>query len=456
MTSQTHKRGNDPQEPLPTSAFQETWQYDLGGRVVGGMRLGGDTFSLTSGQSKISHNPQLTLSAEDAPDVRPLLTELVEEDARLQRAIDRCSTALGEPLEEEEEEEENKQTYQAEASYTNFDQREIEFRMNGFGQYISSVDRKGKPQSTFGRTQNGGQIAAQIDPLENVVCFQYDLFGNVSKQVDFPGGPNSEDAVIQEFVYAHTKANQVETFKDGVGRTTTRVLSDEGNVRRETITTTLPVPEGSPTTTFVDYTYYESGPADGLVQTMTDALGHTTLYEYDDYGRLEKTTYVDGAQEIRTYEDLTGNLSSIQDPDGFVTSFTYDDMNRLKTTSVTISVDAVTYTETFEYDHAGNQTRMVDRNEVRPRPNTTRRTDPRRRSLPPNHLRRSPSSPTNMLASPLPIRLLAMLNSSITTIRIHAVLSMFAYSMSMATFDMCTIHWDVSPNTNTMTDINWR
>ncbi len=241
--------------------------------------------------------------------------------------------------------------------------------MNGFGQYLSSLDGDHKPQSTYLRTAAGGLITAMVDPVDNVTCYQYDNFGNVITQINFPDRTKPSEYIKQTFEYDTTKANAITKIVDGIGRTTVRELNDAGDVLKETVTSSIAAPEGNPNSTFTKYTYYASGAAKGLIETMEDALGHVTTYHYDNYGRLESRVYADGNSDQYAYGDLTGNVTRTIDPDGFVMEYTYDALNRVKSNSVDVAIDGVTYVELFDYDAAGNEIRHVDRNEV---PSTTK------------------------------------------------------------------------------------
>ncbi len=56
MTGEIQKRGNS-QDSVPAIEFHESWSYDHGGRIEGGTRVGGDKFTLSSGQAFGAHDP---------------------------------------------------------------------------------------------------------------------------------------------------------------------------------------------------------------------------------------------------------------------------------------------------------------------------------------------------------------------------------------------------------------
>jgi RHS repeat-associated protein len=72
--------------------------------------------------------------------------------------------------------------------------------------------------------------------------------------------------------------------------------------------------------------------AQGLVDTVTDALGRVTDYDYDALGRLVAETFAKGTvdQATRQYKyDAAGNLVTLIDENGHLTAYQYDAMNRL-------------------------------------------------------------------------------------------------------------------------------
>ncbi len=78
---------------------------------------------------------------------------------------------------------------------------------------------------------------------------------------------------------------------------------------------------------------------DCLENGYADARGKTTVFGYDSYGRLAKTTDPMGHQKQFSY-DLNGNLTSLIDPNGNTITYTYDLVNRL--TRKTLPGDLVT------------------------------------------------------------------------------------------------------------------
>jgi YD repeat-containing protein len=73
--------------------------------------------------------------------------------------------------------------------------------------------------------------------------------------------------------------------------------------------------------------------AAGRLASSTDALNHTTQYQYDGAGRLIETLYADGTFSITTY-DQTGRKIAATDQNGLTTRYQYDALGDL--TGVTL------------------------------------------------------------------------------------------------------------------------
>ncbi|MGE5308395.1 MAG: Ig-like domain-containing protein, partial [Deltaproteobacteria bacterium] len=137
---------------------------------------------------------------------------------------------------------------------------------------------------------------------------------------------------------------------------------------------------------------------DDNVAAMTDALNHTTAYQYDKLNRLVKTTFADGASisysydafgnqvnvtdqrgniQTNTYDayerlsqtksplggliqynyDTEGHLIALIDPNGHAMTYTYDPNGKVLT-----QTNALNFTTTFSYDLAGNVVTRQDAN----------------------------------------------------------------------------------------------
>ncbi len=179
MTAQVTKRGNAG-DPL-VDPFRETYAYSPQGRVIGGERIDGKTFTLTPAQTFAVVDVREASLFRTAPELELLAEEAPVDVANRPEAI-KCGI--------EHESSGTELQYVAKADYTDFRGNEIKYEMTGFGQLTKISDEIGVVRR-FSRTAEGGQMLAEIDPVGNVTCFVYDPFGNMIEQTDFPVGPNS-------------------------------------------------------------------------------------------------------------------------------------------------------------------------------------------------------------------------------------------------------------------------
>ena len=105
----------------------------------------------------------------------------------------------------------------------------------------------------------------------------------------------------------------------------------------------------------------------GRVIRKTDALGHFTLFEYDMFGNITRSTrYASGTNltadpdaatlsEVTYTYTLRGSLKSETDANGFTTTYNYDALGRLTTTT-----NAKNQQTTQHYDRRGNVSKIVD------------------------------------------------------------------------------------------------
>lgn len=137
------------------------------------------------------------------------------------------------------------------------------------------------------------------------------------------------------------------------------------------------------------------GGPEGAVDSVTDALGKTTRFEFDNKGNVNKvvdptgrstsmtwddqgnmTASTDGAGNKTTYEWANGQVESVTDPEGRKTRYIYDDAGRVVATVApnggytALELDAANQLKSikdplaritsFEYDHNGNLTKRTD------------------------------------------------------------------------------------------------
>ena len=111
--------------------------------------------------------------------------------------------------------------------------------------------------------------------------------------------------------------------------------------------------------------------ARGLVDTVTDALGRITDFDYDEFGRTIKSTFAVGTVDEAFQEfqyDAAGNQTMFWDENGNLTQFEFDEMNRL-TKIIEADPDGdgalVSPIAEFDYDQNGNLIEVIDSEQVR-------------------------------------------------------------------------------------------
>ena len=119
--------------------------------------------------------------------------------------------------------------------------------------------------------------------------------------------------------------------------------------------------------TLFSYTSAEDAPApSGLIKTITDTLGNTTSYTYNQFGQRTSMTDALGSKTLYRYDDL-GRIIEIEDSLGRITANDYDAAGRL--IQVTWNYDPshpqnyenrVNIISEYEYDAVGNLLSQTD------------------------------------------------------------------------------------------------
>jgi len=228
------------------------------------------------------------------------------------------------------------------------------YNYNAAGELNSVTDADG---ITFDFIYNGsyGRLTRVVDPLGNYIQHEYDSEGNCTeisyltssdervywKRYDYRG-PNIPGRLWRiinpdnTFTgYTYDPLGNISSVKDALGRTT---VYDYDILKR--LTSVI-----QPGDIITSYGYDTH---DNLV-TVMDAEGHLTIYFYDDLGRLVLTTSPDTNTTTYTY-DAAGNLISKTDANGNTVTYSYDSLNRLIAILFPDSAQDITYT----YDDGPN------------------------------------------------------------------------------------------------------
>ncbi len=258
---------------------------------------------------------------------------------------------------------------------------------------------------TYTYDVNTGDRLTETRPLVGTTYYSYDAVGNVTSVTE-PGGvvtthtydgrnrleSTTRNGVTTSITY--TLAGELDTTTDALYRTTTytyntagfmeNIVNPSGNFihygynslgqQNETSIYTSgsiqtqysgtdygdpannpDLPSGKPWKTLrrnfddtadLETVYAYDG--SGNIQSVTDANGNITQYEYDIFSRLTAVIQPGNITTTYTY-DQQGNLSSVTDAEGHLTLYVYDDMGRVMSTD---SPD--TGITLYNYDSTGN------------------------------------------------------------------------------------------------------
>ena len=218
-----------------------------------------------------------------------------------------------------------------------------------------------------------GNVVKTIDPRQTAVgsgngtMFEYDRLNRLVKQssVD-PDGARPLARSVTTFAY--DAAGNLVSRTDAEGHTTRYEYDRLNRKTREVLPdaddgTSDAGRTGRPATTYV----YDDA---GRLLRMVDALGRTTVYEYDALDRQTRAVAVgfDGqagaGPATHTVYDSAGRVVAAVDPLGRVMSYGYDDLNR-KTRESWADPDGMAGalpapSKTYEYDAVGNLVTETD------------------------------------------------------------------------------------------------
>ena len=194
--------------------------------------------------------------------------------------------------------------------------------------------------------------------IRPVTTYAYDLLDNLTTitSADPDGTSGSQTSSVTTAVY--DAAGQLLSATDALGGVTSLDYDNLGRVTK----TTAPDPDaGGPLTR--PYSTYLYDAVGNVLQT-TDPLGRKTSYVYDRLNRLvsrqdpDPDTAGSGVSiPTTTYVyDAVGNLKSLTDPSNNTTSWDYDRMDR-----VTKETNPLGKLKLYEYDKNSNLTKMTDR-----------------------------------------------------------------------------------------------
>ncbi|MBI1748137.1 MAG: VCBS repeat-containing protein [Acidobacteria bacterium] len=177
-------------------------------------------------------------------------------------------------------------------------------------------------------------------PLENITRYTYDTLGNLIV---------TRDPLGNETRLGYDLAGNVVTSTDAEGRTTTYTYDA---LNRLTSVSDAADPPGVTT-----YTYLPGccGNPTSLLESVTDANGQITRFEYDEMGHLKRSTNPLNQRKIFAY-DCYGNLIETTDARQWRITYDYDAAHQLKSkTWISLTPpNPPTITFDYVYDRVGN------------------------------------------------------------------------------------------------------
>jgi len=225
--------------------------------------------------------------------------------------------------------------------------------------YVGDADAPATFTDASGSTRtftydDGGRITRAEWADGTALEFSYDVDGNLTMSENRRGVSidYTYDADGRLISQSDGSSGPVTYSYDAQGRLT-QAVDDRGTTRFEYDSadriTKITYPEGR---SFA-YTYNEAG----LRTSMTDHTGDALFYEYDGLGRLIGLDDEDGGIVDYTY-DGAGNLILEENGNGTVSTFTYDAANRLTEIVNAQGDGTVNSFYRYTYDSAGQRVAM--------------------------------------------------------------------------------------------------
>ncbi|QMV14629.1 RHS repeat-associated core domain-containing protein [Vibrio spartinae] len=178
--------------------------------------------------------------------------------------------------------------------------------------------------------------------------YQHDDNARLIKEVDGSGG---------EYLKAYDDKGRLTKETDALGNVTESVYNDAGElvakVEPNGLTTHFSYKNGLLALVQQDKAVWRyRHDRWGHITEQSDPLGHTTTYDYNDHGLIEKITYPDGGIHQLTW-NRNGHLVDETTPQGEVIRYRYDILGRLR-----LRHDSQGVTE-LSYDRSGRLTKQV-------------------------------------------------------------------------------------------------
>ena len=229
-------------------------------------------------------------------------------------------------------------------------------------EYQSPVSYKSRlidrPKTTY--TYNDvGQLESVTDPEGNETHYRYDTRGRLTHVLDALCTDSSTSNLTPDHtvVTTYDAVGNVVAVTDQLGNTTNYVYDERGRLLEEI----LPDPiagDGDFERSTTSYSYDENG----NLTSFVDAENNETQYEYDSHNR--QTAVIDAySNSSTTAYDIMGNVASITDKLDNTTNYKYDALGRLIEELLPAPREGkVRPKTTYTYDAMGNLLSVTDAN----------------------------------------------------------------------------------------------
>jgi RHS repeat-associated protein len=220
------------------------------------------------------------------------------------------------------------------------------------GNDLTTVSIPGRGDWVY--THRNNMLFEITDPLERTTAYEYDWAGHRTKVTD-PRGDKRRfkfkagnlkrehvDGLDYTILRTFNATNDLVTEEDGRHHTTTNAYASTSNADYQAgqLKTVTDRENGVTTFKYWTPTSTPTPPASnvGLLKSVTDPRGKTTLYDYDLKGNLNKVTSPLGRKTTMSY-DSSGRLETRRSPrgnvpdppSGYLSTWTYEDGDEVET-----------------------------------------------------------------------------------------------------------------------------
>jgi len=164
----------------------------------------------------------------------------------------------------------------------------------------------------YGYSSGTHTMISATDPNNKTISFTYNS-GKVATVTRTINGSNSTNT----YTYGTVGVQSTGTISESLGRSTTYTFNDNGNVVKSEVTKDA---QGNKLTTTFDWDVYHN------LNSVTDPNNHKTDFSYNDKGQIVSSTDANGLNTSFNY-DANNNLISSKNPKGSVSASSFNTNN---------------------------------------------------------------------------------------------------------------------------------